>query len=440
MLKIVFLVVICLIQLFTIPVFAGDSLNSDQKRLTPDDTIRFAIIGDYGRNTTSVLYVANLVHSWNVDFVTTVGDNNYFFGEASTIEQNVGAYYGKYIDYGTYKSAHDSGTTPSKFFPTLGNHDYDCTGCPPPTPYLNYFNATIPDSGSGNDRYYDMIKENLELFMVNSDFEETDSRLITGEQHDYFASITKTTPWRIALFHQPPYGTGKFSNTIDMRWDWRNMGVDVAIGGHEHIYEWNIVEGYSVIINGLGGGKISDINTTAIPSYENKFSYNSTWGAILATVDATTMNFTFYNYTGDAIHTVWYDKAGTPGPVTGLITNTVSNSQIDLSWIAPSDINGTLVGYNIDRESPTGSGFTRIVTEQIGTTYSDTELTSGQEYNYKVTAVNLNNTGSGVQASNSSTGIHSDLTTISNAAWLILVILSAIGIGIIILRKLSKLR
>jgi len=351
MLKIVFLVVICLIPLFTVSVFAGTSENSGQASLAQDGKIRFAIIGDYGDNTINELNVANLVHSWNIDFVTTVGDNNYFFGEASTIDQNVGAYYGKYIDYGTYVSAHDSGTTPSRFFPTTGNHDYDCTGCPPPTPYLNYFNATIPDSGSGNDRYYDMIKENLELFMVNSDHEEADGSDIAGVQHDYFASITKTTPWRIALFHQSPYGTSKFSNTESLRWDWRNMGVDVIIAGHDHVYEWNVVDGYSLIINGLGGNKIHNINTQKITAGENKFSYNSTWGAILATVDATTMNFTFYNYTGDAIHTVWYDKAGTPGPVTGMITNTVSNSQIDLSWTAPSVINGTLVGYNIDRES-----------------------------------------------------------------------------------------
>ena len=45
-----------------------------------DGTLQFAIIGDYGTDTQSEADVAALVDSWNVDFVATVGDNNYSSG------------------------------------------------------------------------------------------------------------------------------------------------------------------------------------------------------------------------------------------------------------------------------------------------------------------------------------------------------------------------
>src|SRR5258705_10398767 len=39
------------------------------------DTVRFAVIGDYGADTNAEQDVADLVKSWNPDFVITVGDN-----------------------------------------------------------------------------------------------------------------------------------------------------------------------------------------------------------------------------------------------------------------------------------------------------------------------------------------------------------------------------
>jgi tartrate-resistant acid phosphatase type 5 len=36
---------------------------------------KFAVIGDYGEDDGNELAVANLVKSWNPDFIITVGDN-----------------------------------------------------------------------------------------------------------------------------------------------------------------------------------------------------------------------------------------------------------------------------------------------------------------------------------------------------------------------------
>src|ERR1041385_3886659 len=105
-------------------------------------SIRFAVIGDYGFAGQPELDVSNLVKSWNPDFVITTGDNNYENGAASTIDQNIGQYYHEFIS--PYTGAYGSGDTVNRFFPSLGNHDWVTTGA---TPYLNYF--TLP----GNERY-----------------------------------------------------------------------------------------------------------------------------------------------------------------------------------------------------------------------------------------------------------------------------------------------
>src|SRR5205085_740845 len=61
------------------------------------NTIRFAVIGDFGANSQSEADVAALVHSWNPDFITTNGDNNYPLGQSTTIDANVGQYYHDFI-------------------------------------------------------------------------------------------------------------------------------------------------------------------------------------------------------------------------------------------------------------------------------------------------------------------------------------------------------
>src|SRR4051812_35860652 len=45
---------------------------------SPPGTVRFAVIGDYGQAGTPENDVATLVHSWNPDFIVTLGDNSYY--------------------------------------------------------------------------------------------------------------------------------------------------------------------------------------------------------------------------------------------------------------------------------------------------------------------------------------------------------------------------
>ncbi|MBL8098292.1 MAG: metallophosphoesterase, partial [Anaerolineales bacterium] len=100
------------------------------------DKITFAVIGDYGLASQSTADVANLVKSWNPDFIVTVGDNNYPNGTAETIDDNIGQYYSDFIY--PYKGKYGSSATTQRFFPALGNHDWGGAGTKPFTDYFGF--------------------------------------------------------------------------------------------------------------------------------------------------------------------------------------------------------------------------------------------------------------------------------------------------------------
>lgn len=145
------------------------------------ETVKFAVIGDYGdaryrdpasQNRPPVEDVANLVNGWNPEFIITVGDNNYPNGAQSTIHENIGNYYREFIDLDDRRFGRDNGV--NRFFPSLGNHDWNTRGA---TPYLNYFRA-LP----GNKRYYDFVKGPIHFYAIDSDPHERDGIGATSPQ------------------------------------------------------------------------------------------------------------------------------------------------------------------------------------------------------------------------------------------------------------------
>jgi hypothetical protein len=251
-----------------------------------DETpIRFAVIGDYGRASDSAAAVAEMVLSWEPDFIITTGDNNYSHGEASTIDQNIGQYYHSYIYpyFGDYGEGAEDET--NRFFPSLGNHDWEAAGA---QPYLDYF--TLP----GNERYYDFVEGAVHLFAVDADFSEPDGIDSISVQAEWLRdSLAESdSQWQIVYMHMPPYSSAQHGSAEIMQWDYQEWGADAVLAGHDHTYERIMIDGFPYFVNGTGGNSLYDFNT---PVAGSEVRYNQDFGAMLVEATEDYITFEFYS-------------------------------------------------------------------------------------------------------------------------------------------------
>jgi len=252
---------------------------------------RFATIGDFGDAGSAEEDVANLVHSWNVDFVITLGDNNYPDGQASTIDENIGQYYHQYIY--PYVGSYGSGSSDvNRFFPSLGNHDWHTN---PPQPHYDYFD--LPN----NERYYDFVWGDVHFFAIDSDSDEPDGVSENSVQGQWLqnALSTSTSTWKIVYFHHPPYSSSSNHGSQEyMQWPFKEWGADVVMAGHDHTYERLIIDGFPYFVNGLGGRSKYGFGS---PIPGSQVRYNDDYGAMLAESYQDSIVFKFYSRANELI-------------------------------------------------------------------------------------------------------------------------------------------
>lgn len=250
-------------------------------------SVRFAAVGDYDDDSNTQA-VANLIASWNPDFVITLGDNNYSNNSSvSAWDDEVGQYYGQYIHYPQGStSAYAPGPPINLFFPALGNHDWDAgiSG------WYDYFEL------AGNERYYDFIKGPVHFFVVDSDSDEPDGRTSSSTQGQWFQAqlASSTSLWKIVYFHHPPYSSSSnHGNTSALQWPFQTWGATAVLAGHDHTYERILKNGFPYFVNGLGGRSIYDFGSTPEPG--SMVRYNSDYGAMLIEADTDSVTFKFYS-------------------------------------------------------------------------------------------------------------------------------------------------
>jgi tartrate-resistant acid phosphatase type 5 len=216
---------------------------------TPADAATLAVIGDFGACADDRCAdeggVADLVASWRPNAVITVGDNNYPNGSTATLDRNIRSFYGAFLE---------PRTTPGgalRFIPTLGNHDWDCAGCP--APYLGLFE--LP----GNERYYETVATpNLTVYVLDSDDREPDGIGVDSVQATWLrdALARSTTPWNIVVMHHPPHNSGNHGPTLALRWPFQEWGADAVLAGHAHDFERLQVDGIPYLVVGTGGADL----------------------------------------------------------------------------------------------------------------------------------------------------------------------------------------
>ena len=317
----------------------------------PGGNIRFAIIGDFGDAGTAERDVANRVKSWNPEFVITTGDNTY----SSSIDQNIGQYYHEFIY--PYTGSYGAGATTNRFFPSIGNHDWDESNG---QIYFNYF--VLP----GNERYYDFVRGPVHFFVIDSDTREPDGTSSSSSQALWLQSAlaSSSSPWNVVYFHHPPYSSSSASSY--MRWPFQAWGADIVIAGHRHNYERIMLSGFPYIVNGLGGS--TSIHSFGSPVTGSVVRYNNDFGAMLTNASSSQMSFQFITRTGAVIDSF---SLGTtvPGSPTWTPTATATRTPTRTPTAGPSPTPTMTV-----TRTPTPAPGTQIViTSQVVSSSDDAE-------------------------------------------------------------------
>ncbi len=358
--------------------------------------IHFAVIGDFGAAGQAELDVANLVKSWNPEFIITVGDNNYETGSASTIDKNIGQYYHDYIY--PYTGSYGTGATINKFFPALGNHDWGTSNA---QPYLDYF--TLP----GNERYYDFVKGPVHFFVVDSDTYEPDGISSTSTQANWLKSqlAASTSAWKIVYLHHAPYSSGLHGSSTKLRWPFADWGADAVLAGHDHTYERILRDGIVYFVNGLGGKSKHPFSTLISGS---QVRYSSDYGAILVDASETEVTFQFITRTGVVIDSYTIPDLSNPpaafnksAPTNGATDQSTSPT---LSWATSTGA----ASYEYCYDTSNDNACSTWTSNGTATSKALSGLSAGTTYYWHVRAIN----GGATTYANGSTTSFWSFTTI----------------------------
>lgn len=249
------------------------------------DTTHFAVIGDFGDGGVYQAAVANLViNTFRPEFIITVGDNNYLALSADSYDIAVGQFYSRYI--GNYRGRFGPGAAENRFWPALGNHDWDQNGF---QAYLDYF--TLP----GNERYYDFVQGPVHFFMINSDSHEPDGRSRTSAQAQWLqtALAKSNSPWRFVVFHHAPFSSSdNHGSNPFLQWPFKAWGAHAVLTGHDHTYERLNIGGMPYFVCGFSGHLLY---AWAAPLPQTRARFNIDYGAMCVTANSTHVTFESYS-------------------------------------------------------------------------------------------------------------------------------------------------
>jgi tartrate-resistant acid phosphatase type 5 len=287
-------------------------------RLFAYDT-RGANVGDYGFDNTREADVARMIKRWAPDYITTVGDNNQLDSTSSFsgFDRVVGKYYHEWI--GGYHGSYGSGASSNKFWPAMGNHDWD-NGLA--SVHKDYF--ALPN----NERYYDVRKGSIHFFITSSDRREPDGTSSTSKQAQWIKSkmLASSAPFKVVIMHHPAYTSGTMGDNTWMRWPLKDWGADVVLSGHEHVYERLSVNAVPYITNGAGGITVSFGSTDSRSIVRN----NSDVGAMLISANEYAMTLQYQHRSGRVVDTI------TIGPTPASSSSTTQLASIESASVAPA--------------------------------------------------------------------------------------------------------
>jgi 3',5'-cyclic AMP phosphodiesterase CpdA len=213
------------------PTAPPDAATAPQVPLTTlalprkDGSVRFAVIGDMGRDSQGRSEVARQAaafhHLFPFDFVILLGDNVYGSNTPAEMANKFEAPYRPLLDAGVV------------FHAVLGNHD------DPTERFYELFNM-------GGERYYTFRAPGgvSKLAEGGVRFFALDTGYLDKPQLDWLEKELSSSceDWKILFFHHPLFSSGNtHGSALESRAILEPLfvkyGVNAAFSGHDHIYE-----------------------------------------------------------------------------------------------------------------------------------------------------------------------------------------------------------
>ena len=233
-----------------------------------------AIIGDIDLTSSEGKQVSTLVGSRSPEAVITSGDNAYSLEGYKAFQSSP---YRHYIKEG-------------KFYPALGNHDYDL-GI---DMFLGYFPHIL------NASTYSQRIGNIDFFFLDST-KAISSEDSNSSQHHWLTEVASNSDakYKIVVLHNPPYTSGTHHGPArQLRWNFEELGITAVISGHEHIYERLSSKGITFLISGLGGKSFYHCGD---PIKETEFCVDNQSGALFIFETREGLHGQFVNLDGRVI-------------------------------------------------------------------------------------------------------------------------------------------
>jgi hypothetical protein len=217
--------------------------------------------------------------------VVTAGDNAYFFGSKLDYERCFDPTWGR----------HRARTRPSP-----GNHEYETAGG---AAYFDYFGENAGPPGLG---YYAFSSAGWLILSLNSNVDASEY----SAQMFWLRQTLRANPTRctMAVFHHPPTASGQHGGSAVMLDMWRTLveaNVDVAMTGHEHLYErfapldaflQPSSRGIRLFIAGTGGTHMSPLMSRSAGSEVR----GTAWGVLRFTLRPDSYDWAFIPVPGAA--------------------------------------------------------------------------------------------------------------------------------------------
>jgi len=205
-------------------------------------SLRFAVMGDVGRGDAAQYDTAAQMASWHerfdFSFVLMLGDNMYAAGTPADYADRFERPYQPLLDKGVV------------FYAANGNHD--------PKNILDY-----PLYNMRGNRYYTFTRKEGALAQRSVGFFAIDTVTLDGGQLAWLRRELSNSDddWKICFFHHPLYTSGRYGvAALGVRRIlepmFRQFGVDVALAGHEHVYERLVPQGGVLYFTSGAGGAL----------------------------------------------------------------------------------------------------------------------------------------------------------------------------------------